>query len=88
MSVVDMILGWFGVSRIRLFLWTVVVVIVAAAVWQGYSLVWRRGWNSAMTTISKVNEAAALIARETQTTVDGCWDNGGEWNVSTGSCDK
>ncbi len=46
------------------------------------------GWNKAIEAVSKQNAIAAKAALKVQLTVEQCFDDGGDWDISTGECIK
>jgi hypothetical protein len=46
----------------------------------------RIGWDGAIAAVSKQNAIAAKAAVKVQLSVDQCFDRGGDWDVTTGTC--
>lgn len=63
------------------------LISLAALWWYGNSR-YDAGWNDALATVARMNDAAAKAAGEAARTVTDCIDQGGSWNVSTGKCDR
>ena len=68
-----------------------VVIVVGglllAGAYYGISrMAYQLGWDAALDRVAQQNSVAADAARKVKDTVSHCYDEGGEWDASTGSC--
>ena len=61
------------------------LAILSAVWWYGHRQ-YNAGWTDALSTVSAQNETARKAAKDAQSDVDACYDNGGSWDVTNGSC--
>jgi hypothetical protein len=63
-----------------------------AALYSGYRVyrhhVWVEGRDAALAAVKAQNGVAAAAAAKVQATTDACFDKGGSWDVSTGTCSQ
>lgn len=66
----------------------VVALITTAFIWYSVRVneAYRRGWDDAIAEVRKVDNQVADAASKARVTVDQCFDLGGNWDVSKGSC--
>lgn len=81
-------LGRLGVPWLRWGMYALAVLVVLVAVRQLHSAVYTNGWNDALAAVARENAEAARVARDTQVTVEQCWNTGGRWDVRSGSCTR
>lgn len=63
-------------------------VAIIGAYWYVDHRAYWRGFDAALTSVTKQNAKAAAVAEGVRRDVDACFDSGGVWNVATGSCDR
>ncbi|MEJ8571210.1 hypothetical protein [Microbaculum marinum] len=64
-----------------------VILLLAVAGFYLDHRAYRRGFDTAMSAVAAQNARAADVARRAIGDVDTCFDQGGRWNVETGTCD-
>lgn len=76
----------FGISAIRLGLIAAAVVAALAIIATWRHGIYREGVEDTLITVREQNDNAAREAGKVKASVDSCFDSGGAWNVSTGTC--
>lgn len=79
----------FGLRTIIIAIVAIVVFSMAATAFYAYrESIWREGRDAALNAVAKQNEVAREAAKGVRTNIDQCFENGGDWNVATATCDR
>lgn len=81
-----------GLSWVRIGVYALLILSVLGVVAKAYYS-WKDhqqkiGWDNALAAVAAQNAVAKKAATDVRNKVDGCFNSGGSWNVSTGSCDR
>lgn len=72
--------------KILLIIGGIILALFALGKYNSYQQ--RIGFDKAVEAISKENKIAEKAAEKVKRNVDQCYDDGGEWDVKSGSCSK
>lgn len=80
----------FGFSLMRLGIYAAIAVVALGSLYTGYRVwrhqIWVEGRDAALEEVSEVNQQARQAAQRVKRTIDQCFDEGGGWDVVTGTC--
>ena len=77
-------------SLLRLGMYALLVLGVVGSLYAGYRVwrhsIWVEGRDAALVAVARQNQRAAEAATRVRTSTDRCFDEGGSWDVVTGTC--